>query len=370
MAHFGARHFGIFTISGGAGDFLPYPQQQDIMAQTLELPLPDTLTRIVGIHQSDIIIRSALVTAIADLRANPWLLDYVFASLPQDTLTWKEYGEKSVQQAKQWFLRTNIPVKIVPVLNELTLPCITISLVSSSEVTNEATIGDVHSEAFEQSGQPWPALTTPFSPTSYNQSTGMMAIPTLPDDIYVAPGMYIIDKVGRPHEILEVVDSLVLKIQPGTVADFRDSVLKSGRSGLVTSIESSSFRESYRIGVHVGGEPAPLVWLHSIVVFILMRYKEALLEARGFERTTHGSSDFTRDTQFESELAFSRYIELNGHVRQYWPKAVASPIDAVIMDPIRVSGENASVKVADAGVDPDEALWVGDLDTINPARRK
>lgn len=369
MAHFGARHFGIFTISGGAGDFLPYPQTE-AMIKPLELPLADSLTKIVGIHQSDVIIRSALTAAIADLRANPWLLNYVLASLPQDTLTWKEYGENSVQQAKQWFLRTNIPVKIVPVLNELIVPCITISLVSSSEVTQESTIGDVHSDAFEQTSTPWPALTTPFTPTSYNQSTGIMVIPVLPDDIYMAPGMYVVDKVGRPHEILEVLTSTSLKIQPGTVADFRDATLKSGRSGLVTSIESSSFRESYRIGVHVGGDPAPLVWLHSIVTFILLRYKEALLEARGFERSTHSSSDFQRDVQFESELVFSRYLELTGYVRQYWPKAVASPIDAVVMDPIRVSGENASVKVADAGVDPDEALWVGDLDTINPARRK
>lgn len=348
---------------------MPYPQTE-VMTRPLELPLPDALTKIVGIHQSDVIIRSALTAAIADLRANPWLLDYVFASLPQDTLTWKEYGEKSVQQAKQWFLRTNIPVKVVPVLNELTVPCVTISLISSSEVTQESTIGDVHSESSEQTTSPWPALTPIFAPVSYNQSTGIMVVPTLPEDIYPAPGMYLVDKVGRYHEVLEVLDSTTLKIQPGTVADFRETILKSGRAGFVANIESSSFREAYRVGVHVGGDPAPLVWLHSIVTFILMRYKEALLEARGFERSTHSSSDFQRDSQFETEMVFSRYIELTGYVRQYWPKAIASPIDAVVMDPIRVSGENASVKVADAGVDPDEALWVGDLDTINPARRK
>lgn len=370
MAYFGARHFGIFTISGGGGDFLPYPQQ-DAMVQPLELPLSDSLTKIVGIHQSDVIIRSALTAAMADMRANPWLLDHVFASLPQDTLTWKEYGEKSAQEAKQWFLRTNIPVKMVPVLDELQVPCITITLVDSTEATNEATLGDVHSEPFEQSTKPWPALTQPFTPTSYNQATGFMAIPTLPDDIYVAPGMYIIDAVGRPHEILEVIDSGTIKIQPGTVADFRNSTLKSGRSGYIYEVESSSFKETYRIGVHVGGEPVYLTWLHSIIVFIIQRYKQALLEGRGFERSTFGSSDFARDNQSDTELVFSRYITITGYVRQYWPKAVASPIDAVVMDPIRVSGQGGeSVNVESAGTDPDTQLWVGDTDTINPANRK
>ena len=98
------------------------------LIQDLELPLPQTLTRIKGIHQSDVVIRSALEAAFADIRANPWLMDYIFASLPQDNLTWRTYGEKSVQEAKKWFLNTNIPILVTPTLNELRAPSITITL--------------------------------------------------------------------------------------------------------------------------------------------------------------------------------------------------------------------------------------------------
>lgn len=343
------------------------------LAFSLDLPLSAMSaagTQALGIHQSDVIIRSALTVGLADMRANPWLLDYVFASLPQDSLTWKEYGEKSVQQAKQWFLGAQIPVKMVPVADEAKLPCISISLVDSTEATNETTIGDVHSQSFETLEKPWGALTSAITPVSYNSSTGVMILHNLPEEVYLAAGMFVIDRTGKSHEILVVYDGLTLGIAPGTVADFRGALLKSGTPGFVTSIESSSYRETYRIGLHVGGEPVLLTWLHSIVVFCLLRYKEVLLEGRGFERSTMQSSDFAREAQFDSELVFSRYLTVSGYVRQYWPKVLARPIDAVVMDPIRVSGQDQDVRVADTGLDPDEQLWVGNLDTINPAKRK
>lgn len=360
-------------------------EAQVVLIKALELPLPDALTKIAGIHQSDVIIRSALTAALADIRANPWLLDYVFASLPQDQITWKEYGEKSLQQAKEWFLKTNVPVKLVPVLNELEAPCITISLVESSEAVPETTTSDTHYEPFESNGQTWPALTKPFTPSKYLPATGIVTLKknTLPTNITLAAGMFIIDKVGRPHEILEVYDERSFKISPNTVADFRNSVIKSRKPSWVTSVESSSFRETYRIGVHVGGEPVRLTWLHSIVVFALLRYKEALLEARGFERSTFQSSDFARENQFETELVFSRFLNVSGYVRQYWPKVVAPVIDAVRLQEldgsagIAVSGvtsdgetEGTDVTLEGTGTSPDEALWAGNLDSLTSQKKK
>ena len=116
---------------------------QALLIKSLDLPLPPSMTtEALGVHQSDVIIRTAIVAAIADLRANPWLLDYVFASLPRDDRTMKDYGEKEVQRAKEWFMKTNVPVFMVPRMDEAKVPCITIKLLDSSEA--EVTLGDVH----------------------------------------------------------------------------------------------------------------------------------------------------------------------------------------------------------------------------------
>lgn len=65
-----------------------------LLKKALILPLPKSMTEAQGIVQSDILIRSALIAAISDLRANPYLLQYCFASLVNDNLTWQEYRRK------------------------------------------------------------------------------------------------------------------------------------------------------------------------------------------------------------------------------------------------------------------------------------
>lgn len=331
---------------------------QAILAKSLELPLPSSMTNSLGIHQGDVILRTAIKMALADMRANPWLVDYVFASLPQDELTLKEYGEADVNRAKTWFLTTDINVVMTPTLDEAKWPCISIALLDSSESTNEATLGDVHYEPTEEVEGNWPALTGPFTPSKYNPATGQIELPAPIVGVTLFKGMFVIDHVGRAHEIISVQSDTQFRINPGTVADFRNSILKGSKKSYIADLESIVYRESYRIGVHVQAEPVYLTWLHSIVLFALLRYKQVLLEARGLERTVASSSDFARDESHESEMTYSRYISLTGYVRQYWPKTIAQRLDG--MDAIlQVDPADTMWK---AGEDPATQTWVGEND--------
>ena len=353
-----AQEFGP-NLTLGAG--WPAPTETLPLVKSLELPLPATLTRIMGIHQSDIIIRSAIEAGLADLRANPWLLDYVFASLPQDVITWRDYGEKSVQEAKKWFVNTHIPVSVMPRLDESKWPQITIELLESSEVVPETTIGDVNYEPEEENDSTWPALTPQFTPVSYVPSTGLVKLAAAPE-AWMAKGMYIVDRQGQAHEIIDVIDDKTFKIDPGTVADFRMATIKGHRPTWKVAVESSSFKESYRIGIHVSGEPVHLTWLHAIVQFALLRYKQVLMEARGFERSTFGSSQVSLNERIEAENILSRYVTVTGYVRQFWPKAVSRVIDGVDTT-IQVGGVNKDMTV-EPSMNPDDMTWVGNLDTI------
>lgn len=354
---------GIFLISRGWVGKTRYittqvplnpTEGQALLVKSLELPLPSSLTtESLGIHQSDVIIRTALVAAIADLRANPWLLDYVFASLAKDELTVKDYGEKEIQRAKEWFLKTNIPVFMVPRLDESKVPCITIKLVDSQE--SEVTLGDIHYQSTEGNDAQWPALAGPFTPTNYNAATGIMVVPQgVSDNLIIAPGMVVVDGIGKAHTIEEVFEDGSFSIKQGTIADFLGATIKGAKPAFITRLESVNYRETYQLGVHAAGEPVYLTWLHSIVVFILLRYKEALLEARGFERSVFNSSDFDRNEGIsETEFVFSRYISMVGYVRQYWPKAIEPKITS--FDPQIVAlGENEDVEDTEFG----GQLWV------------
>jgi hypothetical protein len=220
-------------------------------------------TEALGIFQPDLVLRSAIIAALKDIRENPWLIDYVFRSLSEDALTAGTYGEAEIAQAKKWLLNTDFPVFMATRLDESKLPCISIALMESAET--EQTHGDIH-----------------YQPT-------------------------------------EVVEG------------------DSPNAGMVVTLESIAFRETYQIAAHVQGESFYLTYLHSLLVFILAgRYKQSLLEARGFERSTISSSQFLRNDNFGTENVYSRFINITGYVRQYWPKYISKKISNVFVTPVIV----------------------------------
>lgn len=329
---------------------------QNLLVKSLELPLPLSMTEALGIFQSDIAIRSAIIMAIADLRANPWLLDYVFASLPKDELTMKAYGEKEVAAAKKWFSNTNIPVFLNVRQDDSSLPCISIMLQDSTEAEN--TLGDIHYVPSEQvATNTWPILAGPFNPITYSAATGIMQVPdSIGNGIIIAPGMVLVDKIGKSYPILEVFSRSSFTIASGTIADFGSALLKGAKPAFIAQLESLSMKETYVLGCHVQGEPVFLTYLHSILVFILLRYKQALLEARGFERSVINSTDLRKNSSFDPEVVFSRFISITGYVRQYWPKTIDQRITS--------TSTTTTVDGAEVQENEDDLDWIGNRDSL------
>jgi len=282
------------------------------------------MTEALGIHQSDIIIRTALVAGINELRAQPQLLNYVFSSLPKDAMTAQEYGEREVDNAKRWFMKTEIPVFMNTRLDEAKLPAITIELLSSTE--DAASLGDINPAAsFEETEAVWSVLAGPFAASGYNPATGEVTVPSnVATELLIIAGMNLIDSTGKTHAIIDAgyTDRTKFKIAKNVSADFTRAYIKSASPTVVTSVESVVHREVYRIGCHVQSESIYLSYLWSIVLFVLNRGKQKLLEARGFERQQTSSSQFQLNPGLSTngEVVYSRYIDLSGYVRQYWPK--------------------------------------------------
>ena len=322
-------------------------------------------SELTGIFCGDIIIRSALIEGIADLRRNPYLLPFVFASLKYDELTKKEYGVKEINQGCKWFLKTEIPVAFSARIDKPKFPIVTISQMDSSE--QEMTFSDTHYTPQEDSSLFDPALTDPFIPVSYVASTGTMVVPdSVSANLILAPGQLIFDDVGVGHPILTVTDAVTVTIAVGCTASFTRAVIKGATPAQIVTIESVKESETYQIGCHVEGDPTHLIFLHAIVRFILLRYKQTLLEERGFERSTTKSSDFMRNGQFEAENVFSRHITLSGFVQNSWPKAIIQKITGIETVPVVAAvGDTADVTAIenDIGLTDDDA-WLASVDGI------
>lgn len=316
------------------------------------------MTLSTGIFQSDVIIKSALTSALDDIRTNPWLLDYVFISLAQDAVTASKYGVKEMARAKEWFLATKIPVFLAGIMDNPKFPCVTIALVDSSP--SEETLSDQHHDPSEYVDGERPALTDPFSVVSYDNQTGDVTIPaSTGEGLNLSASMVLVDNAGKEHQILEVWDETSFAIEPGANADFSRAVLKTLGNTYRIALESIVYKESLSLGCHVQGEPVHLLYLHAIIVFCLFRYKQSLLEARGFERSTFSSSDFSRTPVFDPETVFSRYISLSGYARQMWPKSI-DPVLQSVTTQLHVQGAGESFPSEEAGT----RLWAGEGDVF------
>lgn len=314
-------------------------------------------TEIAGVFSSDLIIESAIRAGIADLRDKPYLLDFVFANLKQDALTSARYGGKQLEQAKKWFLSHDVPVFSTTRQDEAKFPCIAISLDESSEA--EATLGDVHYIPQETGEGDWPVLAGPFAAKAYSASTGLFKFPTdVASEVAPVAGMFLIDRLGNQHEIVEVLDEDTVQIAIGSNADFGTAFLKAAQPKVVRTIESLQFRETYTIRLYVHSEPSHLAYLYSVITFILLRYKETLLEARGFERSTMAWTGAQRDREGnDAELVFTRQCRLTGYVRQSWPKFIGDAktlqISAITLSNLE---STESVIITDDGMTAVEAL--------------
>lgn len=323
-------------------------------------PIP---TSALGIAQSDLIIKKALEAGIAELRANQWILDYVMASQNFDDLTSSTYGQQDINNFKKWFLATDIKTYINVRIGDVTAPCVTVNLVSST--AQELTLSDLGPDPVQEdvpvtANGPglWPALTPTFTP-QYTVTTGQLLLPASVQ-VELFPGMVIVDGIGKVWPIQDVLDNQTVVIQSGVVTNFTNSTVRAATPSIVQTIESQVFRESYLIGCHAQGEPAHLVYLYSVILFVLLRGQQFFLEARGLERLEFSATDFAKTPDFDVENVYSRYINMSGYVRHSWPKFRYQKITGLTTQVIMLGMANVPADAQPAS----EQLWVGEKDIL------
>lgn len=288
-----------------------------------------------GFFNADIVLRSALIAAFADIRANPWLFDYIFTGLVNDELTRKTYGQKQVDEARQYFMNNEIPVTWSH-SPDFSIPRITIVPTGTSEVSQ--TLGDIHyqpTEAVESSNivaVPYPTV-GPFSPATWDQVTGTLVLPKDLTTNTVFAGMQVIDQhTNKYYPILEVTDDQSLMLDPGTRANLTKCFIAPMSNLYLARLESLEHQETFQIYHYITGNPVYSIYLHSILAFALNKFKQDLLEARGYERTTctSGPTEMMHG-QDNKEIIYSRSITITGFTRNYWPKSVTPLIQGLVL---------------------------------------
>jgi hypothetical protein len=324
-----------------------------------------------GIFQGDLIIKTAIELGLNDMRKNDWLIDDIFSDLLEDPDLVQKYGMKDIAACKDWFKNNEISIVMKDRPGDKDeFPCICISMGGSSEKEGEKRMGDLTTEIVDliprKIDKPMPYIVKPFVPDSYDSSTGLVAPPSSVDVTCVAPGMILVNPDTGAGAVIRGISG------DGEIEIDADVDLEATRLGVLPQYqiyrarrEGSFFQESYTVACHAVG-PAQTIWLHSLVLTALLRYREGLLEARGFAESVVSSSDLAPNGAWSppgADNISSRYITLSGQVENTWLKTPRRVIEVAKLDDISAEcGFSGGIKIlsqeAPKSVQDADNLWV------------
>ena len=286
-----------------------------------------------SIISTDLLIKSCLEAAIADIRANTWLLDDIFGGLATDPLTSVEYGFKEAEQAKRWVVGNNIPVYLHARVDNPTFPCLSVVQNSSVEAMDRTSFGDF---GREEEVHPRTAIQQPqkvypnFTPEAYDPVTGTVTFPgNLNTDNMVVGQFLVSQSSGRTYKINSIESDNSFNIDSSMYDDFTGAFIIPAKSLWNLNREITHFNESFTVGCHAQSDPVQCIWLRQLVMYILLRYKEAYLEARGFALSTLSAQGMDVNPHFEVERVFTAVINLSGVIEGNWIKYIAPKLQGI-----------------------------------------
>lgn len=304
--------------------------------------------------QGDLVVRTALQAAFADMRSQPWLLEFALSFLVADPLTRQEYGQKELDRCLNWFLANDVRIAAGWNIEDVEVPHIALWPGQQSE--GEAIMGDINDTQYETIRWPQPAQNVVgFTPVGFDAQTGIIIVPAEINTENIFIGDLIFSRTGSQGFSVTDIQGQQISIelpagQPVPVLN--QVVVRRPRQGtMMVSLESITTRDSYQLDVVAPGDATLCVALHSLTLFALYRYKQDLLEARGFERSEIVSTPLNglRSGQQSVQFMYQRGITITGYVRTFWPKRIGQPI-AGIVPVLRVPGGAESDPAAlDAG---------------------
>ena len=247
------------------------------------------------IFQTDAMLKTILEVTFEDIKKNLWLLDYILDDFTNNQFLKIKHGKKQVEAAKEWFAdgRNNINVQLQFSKDKEKFPSIFLTLGSSVEEQSLRSLGDVDTDDLVLMpncvGQPIPYVIKPFIPTSFDPSTGLVGVPVGTDLPLVAPGMVLVNPTNGNGVVILGILNGDIQIQPGVELDASQLGVIPQYRFFTSRLGRSFFEENWNITLATN-DPQTLLWLHSIAVFGLLRYRE-FFESNGFLETRLTSTD-------------------------------------------------------------------------------
>lgn len=290
-----------------------------------------------AIWQGDVFFRRIIELTLHDIRENPWLVDDILSDLVNDPMLSGIYGQKEIQNAKKWLSDNEISVFLPHRMDLEKMPCITISIGSNTEDKSLARLGDLTPYVDELNpndiGKSVSYIIEPFQYVSYDKPDGFIKFPEGIDLAIINEGMVVFDPSTAVGYEIKKIGSEGVYIAEDTDLTFSTIAILPHFIIYRARREMATFQERVTIGCHVHGDPNPLLWLYSFMMYGVLRYREGVLESRNFQLSNIETTDMIRNSAFQNigENVYSRFITITGQVENTWLKAPKRVIESIIL---------------------------------------
>jgi len=279
-----------------------------------------------ALFQGDVVIKTAIQLAVEDIKKNSWLIEDIFSDFIENPILKQKYGMKEIERAKEFILNNKISYYMNLRMDNEEFPCVTVRMGDSQEDESLATLGDnticVEDLDPEDIKETIAFIVKPFQIINYDPTTGTIEIEENIDGFeYVGEGMIAVDpETGNGFTISEKLDNKSFRISAGSDLNVDKLAIVPKYQKFRARREGITSQETYNIGCHAHGDPSTLIFLFCLVKYAVLRYREGLFEYNNFQLSTISCSDMIKNTAFQADNVYSRFITIKGQAQEDWIK--------------------------------------------------
>lgn len=291
---------------------------------------------------SDLVLLKLFKQGMAEIRQNPWVLDFIFERLIEDEMDLQlTYGEKEINRAKSWFLKNNIDVRMAYNLDGVQFPCVSIELTSQSESKQHAMLGDVAAPAWDEDVDQSDyiikprTLVGPFPSVNYSLTTGEVTLPDGFDTELIFKNQALFSPNSKNEYLIKSINLSTTNsffIDSGIRDNFTNGYISPAYKTLKVRREIAQFQETYDFKILVQGDPGYIVWLHTIVSYLILKFRKNLLEKKNIYLSTISAGPIVqeRPDDFGGEIIYSRTISMEAMVETTWVSDLLEKFEGVV----------------------------------------
>jgi hypothetical protein len=328
------------------------------------------------IFQLDMVLKSMVELSLEDMRQNPWLIDDMLSICISNPYLNQKYGQKHIDACKEWFLNNNIEVYLRPRMDEDRSPCINIVPGPADEKDEMKHMGDASTEVAtllpKQIGKSISYIVKPFTPTGYDMDTGMVYVENSVNLENVRQGMILVNPTTGEGVVIQEVTTNGIMIESNISLNATQLAIVPQYQYYRAAVEHTFFQETSQILCHSHGDPQTVLWLHSIVLYAVLRYRENLFEGLGFTQTSVRNSSLSEDSNYSGpngEQAFVRSVTVTGMTENTWIKTPHRIIEYINLKEKTQDGMVGGIKIlsnedSPEFIDKTEEIWYTKKDQI------